>query len=61
MTKKQRIQFWHKKQEHCAGPASQARHASVKDGRLVPNFGQSLTGAQEFIKSLKAEIKKAVQ
>ncbi len=61
MSKKPRVEFWHKKQDKCTGSASQARHSSLKEGRPLLNSARSLTGAQNFMNALKVEIRKAVQ
>jgi hypothetical protein len=60
MTKRAKVEYWHKKQGRETSPSATARHASVKDGRPVPNPAPKLTGAQEFIRKLKQEIRRSV-
>ena len=60
MAKHGKIDYWHKKQGKGAGVSAAARHSSDKDGRPLPNPAPKLTGAQEFMRKLKLEIKRSV-
>jgi hypothetical protein len=59
MARHAKMEYWHKRQGKGAAPGAAARHASVKEGRAVPNPVPKLTAAQAFLQKLKMEIKRS--
>jgi hypothetical protein len=60
LSKRSKVSYWHKKQGKASSPSAQARHASVKQGRSFGEPPLKLTPAEDFVRRLKEEIRRAV-